>query len=439
MLSQKQNELVTRTGPSTGCGDLMRRYWQPAALAEELASDRPVKALKLLGEDLVLFRDGQGRYGLIGRHCAHRGTDLAYGRIESGGLRCLYHGWLYDVGGRCLEQPAEPKGSAFHRKIRPTGYPCVEKNGIVFAYMGPGEPPAFPAFDCFAAPGEFTFAYKGHIDCNWLQLLEGGIDPCHVSFLHRFFEDADPVAGYGKQFRDQMAGGAGPLTKILRDYDSPRIDAEETEYGLRIYAVREMGDGRSHVRITNLVFPNIIVIPLSDDMTITQWHVPIDDRTSWWYDIFSSFAKPIDKAAMREQRRPLISPPDYRPTKNRTNNYGYDPDEQRTATYTGMGDDINVHDAWAVESAGPIQDRTQEHLGASDKAIIANRKMLIRSIEGLARGEAPPMLGTPADARRLCGPVTVDMVGSADGWRTEWQLHDQRRRTQSAWASAVPA
>jgi hypothetical protein len=174
-------------------------------------------------------------------------------------------------------------------------------------------------------------------------------------------------------------------------------------------------------------------------MTITQWHVPIDDRTSWWYDIFSSFAKPIDKAAMREQRRPLISPPDYRPTKNRTNNYGYDPGEQRTATYTGMGDDINVHDAWAVESAGPIQDRTQEHLGASDKAIIANRKMLIRSIEGLARGEAPPMLAKSADARRLCGPVTVDMIGSADGWRTEWQRHDQRRRAQSAWAGAVTA
>jgi phenylpropionate dioxygenase-like ring-hydroxylating dioxygenase large terminal subunit len=439
MLTKQQNDLVTLTGPGTTCGDLMRRYWQPAALTEELEGKRPVKALRLLGEDLVVFRDGRGRYGLIGRRCSHRGTDLAYGRLENDGLRCCYHGWLYDVRGQCLEQPAEPKGSGFHRKIRHPGYACVERNGIVFAYMGPGDPPPFPAFDCFEAPGEFAFAYKGHIDCNWLQLLEGGIDPCHVSFLHRFFEDDDPTAGYGRQFRDQMADGAGPLTKIMREYDCPTIEAEETEYGLRIYALRDMPDNRTHVRVTNLVFPNVIVIPLSDDMTITQWHVPIDDERSWWYDIFSSFSRPMDKAAMRDSRKALIAPPDYRPTKNRSNHWGYDPDEQRTRTYTGMGEDINVHDGWAVESAGPIQDRTTEHLGASDKAIIANRKLLMRSIEAVRRGGAPPILAHGDAARNLRGPVTVDMVGSTNGWRDEWRQHDERRRQRSAWAaSSVP-
>ncbi|MGE0747866.1 MAG: Rieske 2Fe-2S domain-containing protein [Rhodospirillales bacterium] len=437
MLTRDQNDLVTRTGPGTPGGALMRRYWQPAALTEELDPKRPVKALRLLGEDLVLFRDGHGDYGLIGRHCAHRGTDLANGRLENNGLRCCYHGWLYDVRGRCLEQPAEPKGSTFHRKVRHAGYPCAERNGIVFAYMGPGEPPPFPAFDCFAAPDPFTFAYKGHIDCNWLQLLEGGIDPCHVSFLHRFFEDADPAEGYGKQFRDQMADGAGPLTKIMREYDCPQIEAEETDYGLRIFALRDMG-ARTHVRVTNLVFPNLIVIPLSDDMIISQWHVPIDDEHSWWYDIFSSYSRPMDKAAMRDQRRPLIAPPDYVPTRNRSNGYGYDPEEQRTRTYTGLGEDINVHDAWAIESAGPIQDRTTEHLGASDKAIIANRRMLLRAIEGLDKGTVLPAAG--AAAGDLRGPVAVDMVGSSDGWHDEWRRHDAARRARSSWgAPLVPA
>jgi phenylpropionate dioxygenase-like ring-hydroxylating dioxygenase large terminal subunit len=435
MLTREQNELVTKTDRGTPCGDLMRRYWQPAALTEELDGKRRLKALKLFGEDLVLFRDGQGRYGLIGRKCAHRGTDLAYGRLEQNGLRCCYHGWLYDVRGTCLEQPAEPKGSNFHRKVRHAGYPCVEKNGIIFTYMGPGEPPPFPAFDCFVAPNEFTFAYKGHIDCNWLQLLEGGIDPCHVSFLHRFFEDGDPSEGYGKQFRDQMAEGAGPLTKIMREYDCPTIDVEETDYGLRIYALRAMAAGRTHVRVTNLVFPNLIVIPLSDDMIISQWHVPIDDEHSWWYDIFSSFSRPMDKEAMREQRRPLIAPPDYMPTKNRANNYGYDPDEQRKRTYTGMGDDINVHDGWAVESAGAIQDRTAEHLGSSDRAIIANRRMLIRAIDDMRRGAAPPLLAQGDAARNLRGPVSVDMVGATDAWQSQWRPHDAARRQKSVWAA----
>ncbi|MBM3486304.1 MAG: aromatic ring-hydroxylating dioxygenase subunit alpha [Alphaproteobacteria bacterium] len=433
MLSRAENDLVTQTGPGTRCGALMRRYWQPAALAEELDPRRPVKALRLLGEDLVLFRGGRG-LGLIGRHCAHRGTDLAFGRLENEGLRCCYHGWLYDATGQCLEQPAEPAGSSFHRKVRLAGYPCVERNGIVFAYMGAGPPPPFPEFDCFAAPDAYTFAYKGHIDCNWLQLLEGGIDPCHVSFLHRFFEDGDPTENYGRQFRDQMSDGAGPLTRILRDFDCPTIDTEETEYGLRIFALRAMG-AKTHVRVTNLVFPNLIVIPLSDDMIISQWHVPIDDGRSWWYDIFSSYSRPMDKAAMRAQRTPLIAPPDYVPTKNRGNSYGYDPDEQRTRTYTGMGEDINVHDAWAVESAGPIQDRTTEHLGASDKAIIANRRLLIRAIGALESGATPPALG-PA-LQRLRGPVSVDMVGTSAGWRDEWRGHDERRRARSPWAAAL--
>src|SRR5215471_17514480 len=144
MLSAEQNELITRTGPGTAAGRLMRCYWQPAGLVDELAGNRPLKPVRLLGEDLVLFRDERGRHGLIARSCPHRGTDLAYGRLEDGGLRCAFHGWLFDVAGNCLETPAEPEGSALCRNIRQTAYPVVEKSGILFAYLGAGQSPAFP-------------------------------------------------------------------------------------------------------------------------------------------------------------------------------------------------------------------------------------------------------------------------------------------------------
>ncbi|MDA0241070.1 MAG: Rieske 2Fe-2S domain-containing protein, partial [Proteobacteria bacterium] len=161
MISAEQNEMMTRVGPDTPGGALMRRYWQPAGLTEELDGERAAKAVRLLGEDLVLFRDDQGRYGLVGRQCPHRGVDLAFGRLEDGGLRCPFHGWLFDVKGRCLEQPAEPAGSTFHTKIKHTAYPCRERNGIIFAHMGPGDPPPFPEYDCLTAPESHTFAFKG--------------------------------------------------------------------------------------------------------------------------------------------------------------------------------------------------------------------------------------------------------------------------------------
>ena len=183
MLSAEQNDLLTRTGAGTPAGKLMRCYWQPAALVDELSDNRALKPVRLLGESLVLFRDDNGRYGLLERACPHRGTDLAFGRLEHGGLRCAFHGWLFDVTGQCLETPAEPESSRLCANIRHKAYPVVEKSGILFAYMGPGEPPAFPQFDCFTAPDSHTFAFKGMIACNWLQSLEVGIDPAHTSFL----------------------------------------------------------------------------------------------------------------------------------------------------------------------------------------------------------------------------------------------------------------
>lgn len=437
MLSQEENRLVTRTGPMTPAGEVLRRYWQPAALVEELSEERPIKALTLLGEDLVLFRDEQGRYGLLGRHCSHRGADLSYGRLEDGGLRCLYHGWLYNVDGRCLEQPAEPEMSQFCDKIRHTAYPCEVRNGIVFTYMGPGAPPRFPASDCFIAPDAFTFAFKGRIDCNWLQALEGGIDPSHVSFLHRFFVDEEPDTGYGQQFRDHTASANIPVTKILRDIPRPELEVERTSYGLRLFALRRFDTTRMHMRVTNLIFPNTIVVPMSNDMVIAQWHVPIDDHRSWWYAIFYDFRQRVDKDLMRQQRLDLYTLPDYTPRRNQSNHYGFDPAEQRDLTYTGMGMDINVHDTWAVESAGAIQDRTVEHLGAADKGITAYRRLLIGAIRELQKGGVPSRIDSETMSEREHGPVAIDAIVPADTWRTAWQAADQTRREASTWASAM--
>lgn len=437
MLSAEKNELITHSGPGTRLGGLMRAYWQPAALLDEVEGPRPLCRVRLLGEDFVLLRDPSGRFSLLDRHCAHRGADLAFGRLEDGGLRCPFHGWLFGADGACLEQPGEPAGSQFHTRVRQRSYPCVERNGIIFAYLGEGEPPAFPAFDCFAAPAAYTFAFKGMMACNWLQALEVGIDPAHASFLHRFFEDADPGAAYGQQFRDASLGAAMPMTRILREFPRPRIEVEETGYGLRISALRQLNEREMHVRVTNLAFPHGIVIPLSQTMTITQWHVPIDDTHCYWYAIFTSFAEPVDAARMRAQRLDLYELPDYTPRRNRANDYGFDAAEQQSRTYTGMGEDINVHDQWAVESMGPIQDRTREHLGQTDRAITLYRRQLFAAIERWAEGGALPLRLSPEAAAAVRGPGSIDAIGPVEGWQDFWRAADARRRATAPWHAAL--
>ncbi len=433
MLSADRNQLVTRTGPVTACGRFMRCYWQPAALIEELDGPRPVKAVHLLGEHLVAFRDHAGRFGLVERACPHRGADLAYGRCEDGGLRCTFHGWLFDVTGRCIETPAEPEDSTLHLKVRVRSYPVVARGGILWAYMGEGDPPPFPAFDCFQAPETHTFAFKGLWECNWLQALEVGIDPAHASFLHRFFEDEDRAAAYGKQFRDASLDSDTPMTQLLREKARPIIGVEPTDYGIRITSTRKLDEQRTHVRVTNQVFPHGITIPLSQEMTITQWHVPVDDETCYWYTIFTSFTGPVDKERMRADRLKIYELPEYRSKKNRSNDYGFDAHDQATRTYTGMGEDINVHDQWAVEGQGRIHDRTRETLGTTDRAIGAYRRLLFRAIEQVEKDEAPLLCGGVSDVEQITGPVTVDGIcetAKVEGYAAE---ADARRRASSGW------
>src|SRR6266545_3450278 len=179
MITAEENQLLTRTDRETPCGELLRRYWQPVALSEELPNGGAPLKVRILGEDLVLFRDDQDRPGLLGLYCSHRCADLSYGRIEDGGLRCLYHGWLYDINGRCLEQPAEPAESRYKDEIRHLAYPVIERAGLLFTYMGGGEPPLLPNYDFLAAQPEHRYLQKTFLECNYLQALENHLDPAH--------------------------------------------------------------------------------------------------------------------------------------------------------------------------------------------------------------------------------------------------------------------
>lgn len=441
MISAEQNHLITAVGAKAPAGKLLRCYWQPVALADELAGPRPIKPVRLMGQDFVLFRDESGQLGMLDRDCPHRGADLAFGRLEHGGLRCPFHGWLFDAGGNCLETPAEPAGSKLCARIRQSAYPVQERSGIVFAYIGEGEPPALPAFDCFVAPDSHTFAFKGLFECNWLQALEVGIDPAHASYLHRFFEDEDTSGSYGRQFRGASADSQMPITQVLREFGCPEIEVERTGYGMRLTALRNIDQAQTHVRVTNLVFPQAFVIPMSSEMTISQWHVPVDDESCYWYAIFTSFTGPVDKQQMRDQRLKLYQLPDYTSRQNKRNNYGFDIREQQSETYTGMGYDINVHDQWAVESQGKIQNRTREHLGSTDKGIVMYRRMLVEAIENNlagARDKLPMVIGADY-AATLTGPVSIDGIGPAASPVGYWQEADARRRQQSSWATPLAA
>jgi phenylpropionate dioxygenase-like ring-hydroxylating dioxygenase large terminal subunit len=438
MISAEQNDLMTRVGPDTPAGALLRRYWQPAALVDEFQAndERPLRPVRLLGQDMVLFRDAQGRYGLIDRACPHRGADLAFGRLEDGGLRCAFHGWLFDVDGRCLETPAEPAGSRLCEHIRQRSYPVVEKAGVLWAWLGAGDAPAFPHFDCFVAPGSHVFAFKGLWDCNWLQALEVGIDPAHASWLHRFYEDEDTAQSYGRQFRSASMDSDLPMTRLLREHGQPEIRAERADWGMRLSTLRRIDAARMHMRITNILFPQAFVIPMSAEMTISQWHVPIDDHACYWYALFTSFGKPVDKTTMRAQRLKTYPAPDYRPIVNRANHWGYDPREQRTQTFTGMGFDINVHDQFACESMGSIQDRRRENLGTTDKGIVLYRRLLVDAIRRHGAGERPLMVLDEPQARALTGPAAIDGIGPSEGWETYWQDADAKRRRACPWLGA---
>ena len=395
MISAEENNLLTQIGPGTPCGSLLRRYWQPVALAEELPEGGTPVKVKILSEELVLFRDDKGRPGLLGLHCSHRGTDLSYGRVEDGGLRCLYHGWLYDVAGRCLEQPGEPGGGEHKDAIRHLAYPCREMGGIILTYMGPGEPPLPPNYEFLTVPAEYRTATKLYESCNYLQGNEGNIDPVHLSFLHQCLDEAQIA-------RRRMVPGSNSSDNTLLGEDiTPTIEVEITDFGLRIYTLRSAGRDKRYLRVTNFVMPNLAVFGgagVGSGYSI-HWHVPIDDTSHWKYIFSFSRENPLDEFMRTRTRAELTG--DYRLTRTAGNRYLQDRESMKTQTFTGMGLNFQAHDAFATESQGAVQDRTAEHLVTSDKAIVAARKLLMSGMRDAKNGRDPQHVIRDADANRL--------------------------------------
>lgn len=382
MLTAAQNKLLTETEPGTPCGDFMRSYWQPVALATDLDRETPLP-VRVMSENLVLFRQGDGTPALIERRCPHRGMDLSFGRLEPNGLRCLYHGWLFSKTGQCLEQPNEPASSTFKDRIKHAGYPCVEAGGFILAYMGPGTPPPLPQIPFLIADPTHSSVTKRHHECNFVQAND--IDPSHLSFLHLLF-DSDLAKSPSNQY-------------MLQD-SAPETLCEETPFGLRAYSVRHLENGENYVRLTNFIMPSLQAFvgapifnprtrrPNDDDGYSLHWHVPIDNETHWKYIVHYSAIGPIDHEYQDSLQAGEVDD-ELKPRRTRENRYLQDRQEMKTRTFSGVGNSFQDQDRMAVESQGNIYDRTFEHLGQADRPMIEQRKLIFRGIEDVQEGRAP--------------------------------------------------
>ena len=387
MLSKAQNELACRTGADTPGGKLFRQYWHPIAMATDFPADGAPLPIKVLGEELVLFKDEAGKLGLLGLHCPHRGGDLSYGRIEDGGLRCIYHGWVFDVNGKCLQQPAEPPGQEFCHKIKQKAYPVRELGGMIFAYLGAGEPPVLPEWECLTAAPEHRYVVRSYERCNYLQGLEGDIDPYHLSFLHLAMK------------RDIQARGSNeaPHYEFFRR-GIPRMEIEYTDFGVRIYGMRDL-DNRSYLRLSNYMCPNMAAVAGGGegDGYMMLWHVPVDDVSHFKYRLDFRRNEKAPKYDDEMQWTPGVG---NRTQRTQENRWLQDRAQMKEQWFAGLGGDFGLHDNWATEAMGPIYDRSEEHLGHGDKAIIGARKSLLAAIESFAAGKGAPFRYTDPQALR---------------------------------------
>jgi phenylpropionate dioxygenase-like ring-hydroxylating dioxygenase large terminal subunit len=419
MLTQEENDVLTRVSPGTPAGELLRRYWQPAALSEELPPGGAPLAVKLLGEELVLFRDDQGQPGLLDIHCPHRGADLSYGRLEDGGIRCIYHGWLFDIHGRCLDMPGEPDGGRGHRdSVRLRSYPCLEKGELIFAYLGPGESPLFPAYEIFSVPEGNRFVSKVSSECNYLQGNEGNIDPVHLSFLHRIMDEDLARGGRPERYRKVQGSDISPV-RLLGETVAPSIEVEVKDFGLRIYTWRKIQNDKAYLRVSNFVMPNLSAVPgeTQGGGYLMNWHVPIDDEHHWKYMIVFSREMPLDQEKFRRRYEAEVGPR-YYPARTKANRYLQDRQEMKSKTYSGLGSFFAAHDLYATETQGPIQDRTRENLVSSDKAIVGARKLLIKGIQDVQEGRDP--LHVVRDPQSNCFQhmaVLSEVLSSSIDWK----------------------
>jgi phenylpropionate dioxygenase-like ring-hydroxylating dioxygenase large terminal subunit len=394
MTTGDQNALLTRTGPGTPMGELFRRYWIPALTSEDLPEpDCPQVRVTLLSERLIAFRDSAGRVGLVEEFCPHRGVSLWFGRNEEGGLRCAYHGWKFDVTGRCLEIPSEPEGSPVCARVKLRAYPCVESGGVIWTYMGPPEAqPPLPAFEWTALGPEHRYISRRWQECNYLQAMEGGIDSSHVSFLHSSDLHADPL--------HKSTKGASYQSDRM-----PKFEIAPSPGGLLIGARRNAENGSHYWRVTQWIMPWYTMIPPYGENALNghAW-VPIDDENCVTWTMTYHPTRPLtaqEMEAMRAGRgiHTKVIPGTIRPVVNKDNDYMMDRAAQKSGrTYSGVAG-IAMQDASLQESMGPVQDRSRETLVATDAAIVMARRRLLKALASMEAGEELP--GLAPDCHRV--------------------------------------
>ena len=379
MLTREENETLTRVDRGTPGGELLRRYWQPVAAAGELTEEKPIKAIKLLGEELVVYRDKRGRYGLVGEQCSHRKASLAFGRVDDEGIRCPYHGWKYDNTGKCLEQPAEPDSAGFKDKIKHTAYPVEKLGGLLWAYLGPEPRALLPRWDVLAWENGKRWIEKHEIyNCNWLQPMENSVDPSHLYWLH---------------------GETAHLVGVVERYEEEH-NFIPFEFGIlkqRRTPGRKPGDG-PQLDQHPLVFPNTlrhVFRALKTDGLLhhnMQIRVPVDDTHT---QIFVVYFTPTE--------------PDFSPADGDTP-WEYFPIRDENGQY--RLEHVLVQDAMAWETQGPITDRTQEHLGVGDEGIIFFRKLLREQIDIVRHGGEPlGVIRDPNKNKIIEFPVINERIG----------------------------
>ena len=410
MLSREDNDLLTRVGPGTPMGVTMRRYWLPALLARELPEpDCPPVRVRMLGEDLIAFRDTQGRVGLLDEFCPHRRASLFFGRNEECGLRCVYHGWKFDTEGRCVDMMNEPDSESFRQKIFVTAYPTLELGGLIWAYLGPTErQPAPPCFGWTRIPATHITVSKVIQETSWLQGLEGGIDTSHAPILHRLLTTETTRPGFR------------PDNPFVRG-KAPTLALDVTDYGYRYAGIRPLGADNIHVRTYHFILPFHQIRPSRSESGVPlmaghSW-LPIDDTSTMVFNWeFSTTGAPLtdeDRLERRLGNGPLdVDQKTFRSKRNRQNNYGLDRNVQKTESFTGI-DGINTQDRAIQESMGPIVDRSREHLGPADRAVIQARRLLLEAVKVVGEG------GTPrAVAPTYGGLVAAEAVLPRDAdWR----------------------
>jgi phenylpropionate dioxygenase-like ring-hydroxylating dioxygenase large terminal subunit len=374
-LTREQNELLTRVGPGTAMGEMLREYWMPAVHSAALERDGAPKRVRLMGENFVAFRASDGSVGLVDEACPHRGASLALGRNEQGGLRCIFHGWKIDPSGQVVETPCEPadRRAAFAAAQQVRAFPTHEVGGVVWVYLGKeATPPRFPEFEFTKLPASHVDIRRGLVHYNWLQGLEAHIDSSHVGVLHSGFIGR----GVGDaQLRD--------LNLTMVD-TAPEFEMDVTSYGLREGALRSVGEGRTYARIRQIVLPFFTFIPgAKGDPCSGRATVPVDDEwDAEWYIVYDPDQPVTPERLANLYRGASQDPEDFAANLGTADNFWHqDRDAMKAGHWSGLTRNIPFEDFIIQSSMGPLVDRSKEQLGAADAIIVRTRRLLLDAVE----------------------------------------------------------